>query len=192
MNDVVINQDRLKIILRECVEEVINEIGHRTASAPTIINMNAQNELDKGNDVFVRPNGKLGSLYKKRERSSEISYQAITKGVLDNVGCFQLSFGRLEEDKTTSPVKFTFSEVILLTDKRFVIEGKVETTRSPISVSKHKPKTIQIDYIFETQSFYEAVYCSNGTVSDRKLLKLDCAGVDGVNNVNKAKQLIHL
>ena len=64
-------------------------------------------------------------------------------------------------------------------------------SRSDIPIGKIRPSIIQIDYKFDEQQFYEAVYCANGTVRDLRPLSLDYAGVKGFNNVNTAKKLIH-
>ena len=138
------------------------------------------------------PSGKIFDLKQRRGKASEMSYRVITQGVIDNVGGnFTLTFGREEEDRTISNLDFRFQEVILLTPYRFVMQGTCKTSRSPVSVSKFKPKRIQIDYQFQNGNFYEAVYCANGTVRDMKRITLDHAGIHGYNNVNTAKSLIH-
>jgi hypothetical protein len=120
-----------------------------------------------------------------------MTYRVLTQGIKDNVGEYiVLRFGRTEEDSTTSNVDFYFRELRLLTHKRFVLEGYANMSRSPISVGKTKPKKIQIDYQFDTQQFYEAVYCANGTVRDMKPLNLDYAGSLGKTNVETAKKII--
>ena len=186
-----INEEQLKAILIESVKTVLDEIGYRAATVPTISNLDSSDELAKGNDIRITPSGKISDLKQRRGKASEMSYSAITQGVIDNVGGnFTLTFGRKEEDRTVSNLDFHFQEVILLTPQRFVIQGTCETSRAPVSVSKFKPRTIQIDYQFQTGNFYEAIYCANGTVRDRKLLTLDHAGTHGYNNVSLAKSLI--
>ena len=186
-----INEEQLKSILIESVKTVLNEIGHRSAAIPTVSNLNSSNELAKGNDIRIMPSGKIIDLKQRRGKASEMSYRVITQGVADNVGeNFTLTFGREEEDRTVSNLDFHFQEVILLTPHRFVIQGTCETSRSPVSVSKFKPRRIQIDYQFQNGNFYEAVYCANGTVRDKRLLTLDHAGIHGYNNVDTAKSLI--
>jgi hypothetical protein len=186
-----INEEQLKRILTESVKEVLDEIGYRTATIPTISNIDSADELAKGNDIRIMPSGKISDLKQRRGKASEMSYRVITQGVKDNVGDnFTLTFGRQEEDRTVSNLDFHFQEIILLTANRFVMQGTCETSRSPISVSKFKPKKIQIDYQFQNGNFYEAVYCANGTIRDRKILTLDHAGTHGYSNVNTAKALI--
>ena len=190
-NIVRINEQQLKQILSEAVQEVLTEIGHRASTLPIVTNIQANKELEKGNDVYIRPNGKLDSLKRKRGRSSEITYRLLNQGIIDNVGDgFILTFGREEPDSTFSNLTFKFQNLRLLTEKRFVIEGIAEMSRHPIPVGSKKPKKIQIDYIFDKQCFYEAVYCANGTVRDMRKLSLDHAGVDGLRNVQIAKKLI--
>ncbi len=186
-----INEEQLREILKESIQSVLNEIGYRTATIPTVSNLNATHELDNGNDVIVSRHGKVTNLRIQRGRASEMSYEALTQGIKDNVGdSFLLTFGRKEEDRTVSNVDFHFEELILLTPNRFVMQGTCETSRSPISVGKKRPNRIQIDYHFDDGCFYQAVYCANGTVRDTRILTLDHAGVHGYNNVNTAKTLI--
>lgn len=123
---------------------------------------------------------------------SKMTYRVLTQSVFDNVGeNIVLYFGRPEEDFTTSNVDFYFRELRLLTPKRFVLEGyDMNIGSSPRFVGKTKPRIIQIDYRFDQQKFYEAVYCANGTVRDLKLLKLDYAGPEGKTNIDTVKKLI--
>lgn len=186
-----INEEQLKTILSECVQRTIFEINHRDATAPMVINMNAQDEIKRGNDIEVLPDGTKLSFYDKRRNASSEIYARLTQGVVDNVGeHFHLQFGREEPDWTVSEVNFYFTEVILLTKNRVVLQGDVTMSRSDIPIGKRKPKTIQIDYKFNEQQFYEAVYCANNTVRDIRPLMLDYAGVDGSQNVETAKKLI--
>ena len=186
-----INEEQLRTILSECVQRTIFEINHRDATEPMVINMNAQDEIKRGNDIEVLPDGTKLSFYDKRRKASAEIYARLTQGVVDNVGeHFHLQFGREEPDWTVSEVNFYFTEVILLTKNRVVIQGDVTMSRSDIPIGKRKPKTIQIDYKFNEQQFYEAVYCANNTVRDMRPLMLDYAGVDGYQNVETAKKLI--
>lgn len=122
---------------------------------------------------------------------SKDSHETLTQRVADNVGQhFYLSFGREEPDGSTSEIEFFFTEVLLLTDKRFIIQGDVNTSRS-VPTGKKRPTTIQIDYHFDEQTFHEALLCRNNTVRDRRLLSLDIAGIRGQNNIATAKQLVY-
>lgn len=186
-----INEEQLKELLGEAVKSVLKEIDYRTATKPMVSNMNSNDELLRGNDIETLSNGRTQSFRDKRDRGSKMTYRVLTQGVFDNVGeNIVLRFGRTEEDFTTSNVDFYFKELRLLTTKRFVIEGTCSMSRSPISVAKTKPKKIQIDYKFDEQQFYEAVYCANGTVRDIKPLNLDYAGTIGKENVSTAQNLI--
>ena len=186
-----INEEQLKELLRDAVNSVLKEIDHRTAPQPMVSNMNSNNELQRGNDIGTLANGRTQSYSDKRDCRSKMTYKVLTQGVFDNVGkSIVLRFGRSEEDFTISNVDFYFNELRLLTPKRFVIEGTCNMSRSPISDGKRKPKKIQIDYKFEEQQFYEAVYCANGTVRDIKPLNLDYAGVIGKTNIATAQQMI--
>jgi len=190
-NIIQINEEQLKELLANAVKSVLNEIDHRTATKPMVSNMNSNDELLRGNDIETLPNGMRQSMRAKRDRGSKMTYRVLTQGIIDNVGNnIVLRFGRTEEDFTTSNVDFYFRELRLLTPKRFVIEGVCNMSRSPISVGKTKPRKIQIDYQFEQQQFYEAVYCANGTVRDMKPLNLDYAGTLGKENIDTAQKLI--
>ena len=180
-----INEEQLKEILANAVKSVLNEIDHRTATKPIISNMNSDDELSRGNDVETLPTGMKQFMRAKRDRSSKMTYRVLTQGIFDNVGeNIVLRFGRTEEDMTTSNVDFCFRKLRLLNPKRFVLEGYANTSRSPM------PKKMQIDYRFDQQQFYEAVYCANGTVRDMKPLKLDYAGSFGKQNIETAKNII--
>ncbi|MCQ2203555.1 MAG: hypothetical protein MJZ15_03835 [Bacteroidales bacterium] len=182
---------KLKSALRTSQQYAINEIGHRLATRPMGINMCADNKIDKGNDVYIAKNGKQTSLDDIREKSSKISYDILTQGVKDNIGdSLVLNFGRPEVDRTTSSVRFVFDKMRLLTDKRFVMEGFVTTSRSPNPLGSKKPKRIQIDYLWNEQQFYEAVYCANGSVRHLAKLKLNQNGVRGQDNITTACNLI--
>ena len=82
--------------------------------------------------------------------------------------------------KAISEVHFYFTEVRLLTKTDVVIQGDSIISRSDIPIGKRKPKIIQIDYKFNEQQFYEAVYCANNTLRDIRALMLDYAGIDGL------------
>lgn len=176
-----INEEQLKEILTDAVKSVLNEIDHKTATEPIISEMNSDDELS-GMEQFVR---------EKRDGSGKMTYGVLTQGLFDTVGeNIVLRFGRTEEDMTTSNVDFYFRELRLLNPKRFVLEGCADMSRSPMSVGKTKPRKIQIDYRFDRQQFYEAVYCANGTVRDMKPLKLDYAGSLGKQNIETVKNII--
>ena len=186
-----INEAKLKEILFDAVKDVLNEVGHRMATKPLVSNINSNDELSRGNDTETLPNGMKQSIRAKRDRGVKMTYKVLTQGIFDNVKeNIVLFFGRPEEDFTTSNVDFYFKELILLTPKRFVMEGYANMSRSPISIGKSKPRKIQIDYRFDQQQFYEAVYCANGTVRDMKPLKLDYAGNLGKQNIETAKSII--
>ena len=180
-----INEEQLKEILANAVKSVLNEIDHRTATKPIISNMNSDDKLSRGNDVETLPTGMKQFSRAKRERGSKMTYRVLTQGIFDNVGeNIVLRFGRTEEDMTTSNVDFYFRELRLLSPQRFVLEGCANMSRSPM------PRKIQIDYRFDQQQFYEAVYCASGTVRDMKPLKLDYAGSLGKQNIETAKNII--
>lgn len=186
-NIIQINETELKRLLKECVQQVLLEIDHRETTTPIIHNMNAQDEMARGNSG----DSSTSSFFKQRTDTSSEIYNQITQGVKDNIGDnLRLTFGRRELDRSTSTVEFFFEEVLLLTPKRAVIQGRVNESRSPISIGKRKPKHIQIDYHFEDQCFYEAVYCANGTVRDLKQLTLDYAEDETNRNLTTAINLI--
>ena len=185
------NKVKLRTLLKESELVVLNEMDHRISSLPIVVNIDTEDEIDKGNDIKVLPNGRIKVIDQISNKSSEITYDAITQGVKDNVGeDFFLKFGRPEIDNTTSRVIFKFKRVRLLTKDRFVIEGECRTSRSPNPLGSKKPMYIQIDYKFKEQKFYEAVYCANGTVRDSRELKLRYNGIDGIENVKTAMNLI--
>lgn len=174
-------------ILKECVQKVLLEIDHREATEPLTINMNAQDELERG----ISGDTVTASYFNQRTTTSEDIYDKITQGVKDNIGdSLRLTFGRKELDRSTSTIVFYFDKVVLLTKQRAVIEGRVMESRSPIPTGRTKPKRIQIDYHFYDQTFYEAVYCANNTVRDMKPLKLDYSEDGSNKNVNTAINLI--
>ena len=186
------NQYQLKSILSESRRKAILETNHREATNALCDNMDAKDELNRGNDIEVLPDGTILSYYDKRRETSKLIYKELTQGVEDNVGKnFHLSFGRDEPDESTTDLHFFFDKVILLTDKRVVLEGQARMSRSGNPIGHYKPSTIQIDYIFDEQKFYEAVYCRNNTVRDMRELTLDIAGVNGRENIDTANKLIH-
>ena len=163
----------------------VQRINHRDATAPMVINMNAQDEIKRGNAIEVLPDGTILSFYDQRRKASAEIYDRLTQGIFDNVGeNIVLRFGRTEMDMTTSNVDFYFRKLRLLSPKRFVLEGCANMSRSPTS------RKMQIDYRFDRQQFYEAVYCANGTVRDMKPLKLDYAGSLGEQNIETVKNII--
>ena len=163
----------------------VQRINHRDATAPMVINMNAQDEIKRGNAIEVLPDGTILSFYDQRRKASAEIYDRLTQGIFDNVGeNIVLRFGRTEMDMTTSNVDFYFRKLRLLSPKRFVLEGCANMSRSPTS------RKMQIDYRFDQQQFYEAVYCANGTVRDMKPLKLDYAGSLGEQNIETVKNII--
>lgn len=191
-NIIQINESTVKSALAESRQKALNEIDHREATDALCDNMNAKDELRRGNDVGIDANGTVFSYYDKRNASSKLIYKRLTQGVIDNVGeKFLLQFEREEPDESTTEVKFYFTEVILLTDDRVVLQGDAIMNRSDVPLGKKKPKVIQIDYKFKEQKFYEAVYCQNNTVRDLRPINLDIAGVIGRNNILTAERLIH-
>ena len=179
------NEEQLKEILSSAAKSSSNKIDHRTATKPIISNMNSNDELSRGNDGETLPTDMKQSIREKSDRGSKMTYRLLTQGLFDNVGeNIVLEFGRTEVDMTTSNVDFYFRELRLLNPKRFVLEGYANTSRSPMQ------KKMQIDYRFDKQQFYEAVYCANGTVRDMNPLKLDFAGSPGKQNVETARNII--
>ena len=191
-NIIAINKQQLNTILSESRKRAIWESDHRDATHALCSNMDAEDELARGNDIGVSSDGTIFSYYDKRRESSEQIYAQLTQGVKDNVGeYFHLSFSRKEPDESSSEVHFFFTEVLLLTDNRVVLKGDAKMSRSDIPIGKNRPKTIQIDYHFNENKFYEAVYCKNNTVRDIREISLDIAGINGVENVKTAETLIH-
>lgn len=191
-NIIQINKNQLRNILSESRNRALDEINHREATDALCANMDANDELARGNDVGITKDGQVYSIFDKRRQTSEYIYKRLTQGVVDNVGSnFYLSFGREEPDGSTSEVEFYFTEVILLTEKRVVIQGNANMSRSDVPIGKKRPSTIQIDYHFDEQKFYEAVFCRNNTVRDKRPLSLDIAGIRGRNNIATAEKLIH-
>ncbi len=187
-----INESNVKSMLAESVSDALLEINHRDATVPFVDKMDAQDEIRRGNDIEVLPDGTALSFYDKRRKSSEEIYKRLTHGIIDNVGeHFELSFGREGPDESITDVEFHFNEALLLTKNRLVIQGDAKMSRSDIPIEEIRPSRIQIDYKFDEQQFYEAVYCANGSVRDLRPLSLDYAGVKGYNNIETAKKLIH-
>lgn len=154
-NIIDVNRLQLKSILEESRKRAIYEIDHREATKPLCNNMDASDELRRGNDMEILPDGTILSYYDKRRESSKLIYKQLTQGVIDNVGKdFHLQFERPEPDETSTEVHFFFTEVILLTDDRVVLEGNAIMNRSDIPIGKKRPKKIQIDYKFKTQQFF--------------------------------------
>ena len=190
-NIIQYHKQQLKSILSECVQKTIMEIDHREATDAMVDNLKAQDEINRGNNIEIAPDGSILSFYDKRRTASEAIYKRLTQGVIDNVGeHFHLQFGREEPDGSTAEVNFYFEEVVLLTNNRLVIGGYANMSRSDIPIGKKRPRKIQIDYKFNEQQFYEAVYCANHTVRDMRPLTLDYAGTEGAINIETAKQLL--
>ena len=191
-NIIDINRYQLKNILDESRKRAIFEIDHREATEAMCDNMDATDELRRGKNIEILPDGTILSYYDKRRESSKLIYKQLTQGVIDNVGeGFHLQFDRPEPDDTSTEVHFFFTEVILLTDDRVVLQGNAIMNRSDVPVGKKRPKTIQIDYKFNEQQFFEAVYCANNTVRDMRQIYLDIAGNEGMENIRTAEKLIH-
>lgn len=184
-------EHRLKLQLTEAMKIALLEMEHRVATIPFVSNLKSTDKIDNGYDTYVKPNGTVSNEYERQNKASKLSYEVITHAIFDNIGTFELGFGRPENDGTTSRLYFQFKRILFLNKDRFVIEGYANMSRGPIAVSKRKPKTIQIDYLFAETSFYEAIYCANGTIRHLKKLKLDKAGTWGVQNITTAENLIH-
>ena len=156
-NIIQINQEILKNTLKDAAKTALDEIDHNG---------------EDNNCAAV----------------DEDSLQLLTQCVRDDVGdSFVLTFGLQHPDKVVSNVTFTLESVILLTEKRFVIEGIADVSRIPKLLKKYR-----IDYKFDDSSFFEAVCCKNGTVRDMRPLKLDFAGDFGRHNVQNAIKLIQI
>ena len=65
-----INEEQLKELLRESVNMVLKEIGHRVATQPMVSNMNSNDELQRGHDSETLANGRIQSYRDKRDRAT--------------------------------------------------------------------------------------------------------------------------
>lgn len=178
-------------MVKNQLENALLEMDWRNASIPRKSNLHAQNAINNNQEELKNSYGQNINAYHQRSRSSELDYRILTHSIQTLVGeHFVLTFGRPEIDLSTSTVIFEFERLILLTDLRFVLEGKCYTSRSPAPLSTQRPHKIQIDYNFSTEKFHEAVYCANHTVRVLKELLLDKPGNIGKQNINNSSKLI--
>lgn len=175
--------------LKRIVKQVINEIGYRAATLSMGANMKASHDIDNG---ILHRKGKIDNM-EKLDKSAKLYYQALSNSVIDNVGVFTLLFTKKEkEGYLTSKVSFHFNEIIYLDTKCFIMQGHTEMSKHPIPSSKYRPKPryVQVEYNFQTQKFYEVVYCANGTIRRLGELKLMTAQDVGERNQAIANKLI--
>ena len=108
-------------------------------------------------------------------------------------GRITLLFTKPETEKyLTSLIRFNYNEIIYLGKDCFIMQGLTDISKHPIPSSRYrkKPRYVQIQYDFQSQEFYEVVYCANGTIRRKDRLELVTAEDVGAENKSVADSLI--
>ncbi|MCR5423415.1 MAG: hypothetical protein K6E93_01475 [Bacteroidales bacterium] len=136
---------------------MLNEIGYRGAALPHGANYNAM--------MSKLQNGDKNAL-SKMDVSNQSRIYAITQSIKDNFPSLQLHF--IERDKANQfySVSFTFLEMSVLNDDRFVRKGNV-------AISSKKEKAGYIEFSFQQQSFYRVNFYGGGSIRRIYPLMLD-------------------
>ena len=144
-------------LVTESVKDVLNEIGYRAAALPHGANYNAmQSKLQNSDSNAVS----------KMDAANQKRLVAITQSIHDNFPSLKLHF--IERDKANQfySVEFSFSEIKVLNDDRFVMKGSV-------SISGQHEKQGYIEFSFQQQSFYRVNFYGGGSIRRIYPLMLD-------------------
>lgn len=152
-----LTESEFKGLVTESVKDVLNEIGYRAAALPHGANYNAtQSKLQNSDSNAVS----------KMDAANQKRLVAITQSIHDNFPSLKLHF--IERDKANQfySVEFSFSEMKVLNDNRFVMKGD-------ISISGQQEKQGYIEFSFKQQSFYRVNFYGGGSVRRIYPLMLD-------------------
>ena len=152
-----LNASEFRELVSESVREVLNEIGYRTAALPHGANYNAmQSKFQNADSNAVR----------KMDSANQTRLPAITQSIHDNFPSLKLHF--IERDKANQyySVEFSFSEMKVLNDDRFVMKGD-------ISISGQQQKQGYIEFSFQQQSFFRVNFYGGGSIRRIYPLMLD-------------------
>lgn len=154
---IILTESEFKGLVSESVQEVLNEIGYRAAALPHGANYNAvQSKLQNADSNAVS----------KMDSANQTRLPAITQSIHDNFPSLKLHF--IERDKANQfySVVFSFGEMKVLNDDRFVMKGN-------ISISGQQEKQGYIEFSFQQQSFYRVNFYGGGSVRRIYPLMLD-------------------
>ena len=152
-----LNESEFRELVSESVREVLNEIGYRTTALPHGANYNAmQSKLQNADSNAIS----------KIDSANQTRLPAITQSIHDNFPSLILHF--IERDKANQyySVEFSFSEMKVLNDDRFVMKGY-------ISISGQQEKQGYIEFSFQQQSFYRVNFYGGGSIRRIYPLMLD-------------------
>lgn len=154
-----LNEVELKDLIRESVDNILYEIGYRTATLTHGANYNAKMDKKTTNN----PNA-----MSKANKSNNLKLPVLTRAVNDNFPNLMLPFMEEGADMFYSVVLY-FQEMAFINSERFVLKGK-------LTISGNKTQTGCVEYNFSTGKFYRVIVMANGAIRRTKEIEIDPDG----------------
>ena len=156
-----LSEHELRTLIKESVNEILNEIGYRKAALTHGANYNAMTDKITNNN----PNA-----MSKADRSNNVKLAAITMAVNDNFPNLILPFME-EGNGEFYSVVLDFNDVASIDASRFVLRGK-------LTISGKRTQTGCVEYNFSSGSFYRVIIMANGAIRRTKQIAMDPDGKD--------------
>ena len=154
---VSLNEQSFRQIVQGTVNEVLNEIGYRGAALAHGANYNASMSKIQNTDDNATT---------KMNKSNNIRLQSLSLAIHDNFPSLRLNF--IERDKANQfyTVVFDYQNIKLIDKTRFIMGGDMV-------VSDRKKTKGNIEFNFNTQSFYRVQFYGNGSVRRMYQMMMD-------------------
>ena len=156
-----LSEHELRTLIKESVNEILNEIGYRKVALTHGANYNAMTDKITNNN----PNA-----MSKADNPNNVKLAAITMAVNDNFPNLILPFME-EGNGEFYSVVLDFNDVASIDASRFVLRGK-------LTISGKSTQTGCVEYNFSSGSFYRVIIMANGAIRRTKQIAMDPDGKD--------------
>lgn len=162
-----LTENDLHRIIREVLNESVDELTYRQAALTHGANYNAQKDYMNTRNPNAR--SKMGA-------SANLTLKSLSLAINDNFPNLNLEFVEHNEKTNQSyPVDLRFTNVKYIDNERIVLHGNLTVSLKPFGIGA-------IEYNFNTKEFYRVSY-SDKTTRSRKLHTLIPHNENTINDV---------
>ncbi len=144
-----LTESELHNIVRQVVNEALNEITISQASVGGIYNTLSMNDINNGNTTVTFGHGRKSSV-SRLEKSNEIEWELLSKAIIDSMGSFTLYFVQPDGGIGNKVITLGFESILYLGNNGFILYGNGKVSGKKVYRGKF------IDDFRKIKIFYDA------------------------------------
>ena len=144
-----LTENDLHNIVRQVVNEALNEITISQASVGGIYNTLSMNDFNNGNGTVTFGSGRKSSA-SRLEKSNDIEWDLLSKAIIDSMGNFDLYFAQPDGGIGNKLITLGFESILYLGNNGFILYGNGKVSGKKVYRGKF------IDDFRKIKIFYDA------------------------------------